>query len=285
MADFEQLRTFLEVERLRHFRRAAEELNVTQAAVSSRIKQLEELLKVDLFTRQKRQIELTAEGHRFKRYAERLIAEWRKARHDVSLGTNEVQLAVGGTYRVWDAALQQWLHRVGSAFPALALIVESHTIETLVRKLIDGQLDLGFILEPPKIDSLHIEKVAELKLVLVSTKPVSSATEAFENNFVAIDWGLGFSTDLKRLFPDISEPKHRFSQSSIALDFIKQFSGSAFVSNRSVYAELENNELFLVPGVAPINKDLYAIYPVRTNREDLIKSVIDQFEYRVSLPS
>ena len=64
--DIDLLRTFLEVERLRHFRKAADELFITQAAVSSRIKLLEEILGVQLFTRQKRQIDLTPQGHRFK---------------------------------------------------------------------------------------------------------------------------------------------------------------------------------------------------------------------------
>ncbi len=100
-------------------------------------------LGVSLFIRQNRQIDLTPEGHRFKRYAERLIAEWRKARHDVSLGETGVQLAVGGTIRVWDAGMTEWVHDVHRSYPDLALILESHTPETLVRRLLDGQLDLS----------------------------------------------------------------------------------------------------------------------------------------------
>lgn len=117
--DIEQLRTFLEVERLKHFRKAADELFISQAAVSIRIKALESQLGVPLFIRSKKQIDLTPEGHRFKRYAERLIAEWRKARHDVSLGQSESQLAVGGTLRVWDAGMQEWVHDVHRKYPTL----------------------------------------------------------------------------------------------------------------------------------------------------------------------
>ncbi|HEY5717214.1 MAG TPA: LysR family transcriptional regulator, partial [Motiliproteus sp.] len=43
------LRTFLEVQKTRHFGRAAEQLYLTQSAVSFRIRQLEELLGVKLF--------------------------------------------------------------------------------------------------------------------------------------------------------------------------------------------------------------------------------------------
>lgn len=104
--DIEIFRTFLEVEQLRHFGKAAKELFVAQAAVSSRIRLLEETLGASLFVRQTLQIDLTPEGHRFKRHAERFIAEWRKARQDVGLGRNGIQLAFGGTFRVWNAGLQ-----------------------------------------------------------------------------------------------------------------------------------------------------------------------------------
>ena len=93
--DLELLRTFLEVERLRHFGHAAEALHLTQAAVSSRIKRLEAILGVPVFDRARRDIRLTPAGVRLVRYSERLIAHWRKARQDVSAGGAEAQLAIG----------------------------------------------------------------------------------------------------------------------------------------------------------------------------------------------
>ena len=60
--NLELLKTFLEVERCRHFGRAAEELHLTQAAVSARIRQLEETLGVRLFERKRRDIQLTPPG-------------------------------------------------------------------------------------------------------------------------------------------------------------------------------------------------------------------------------
>jgi DNA-binding transcriptional LysR family regulator len=75
--DLELLRTFLEVNRTRHFARSAELLNITQAAVSNRVKTLETFLKVRLFDRTTRDIRLTPEGARLVRHADRVIAAWR----------------------------------------------------------------------------------------------------------------------------------------------------------------------------------------------------------------
>jgi len=282
--DTELLRTFLEVERLRHFRKAADELFVTQAAVSTRIKLLEDTLGAPLFIRQKRQIDLTPEGHRFKRYAERLIAEWRKARHDISLGQSGTQLAVGATTRVWDAGMQEWVHDVHRNNPELALILESHTPETLVRRLLDGQLDLGFIMEPPQIDALDIVEVAALELVLVSSEEGVGADRALGNGYIAVDWGLSVALRLRRMFPDAAESTLRISSASVALEFLLEFGGSAYLSSREIAEHIIDGELFPVKQVESIPRAVYAIHPVRTDRTDLIQSVISEFKYRVTLP-
>ncbi|MFC1681964.1 LysR family transcriptional regulator [Pseudomonadota bacterium] len=57
--DIETFRTLLEVNRTRHFGKAAEELFITQSAVSARIKKLEENLGVTLLDRSRRDIHPT----------------------------------------------------------------------------------------------------------------------------------------------------------------------------------------------------------------------------------
>ncbi len=60
--DIELARTFLEIVRMRSFVRAAEQLNVSQTAVSARVKALEEQLGRSLFIRNKNGASLTPAG-------------------------------------------------------------------------------------------------------------------------------------------------------------------------------------------------------------------------------
>ncbi len=63
--DTELLQDFpSEVSRTRHFGRAAEALYLTQSAVSFRIRQLENQLGVNLFTRHRNNIRLTTAGEK-----------------------------------------------------------------------------------------------------------------------------------------------------------------------------------------------------------------------------
>ena len=73
MIDFKALETFIWVANLRSFRRAAEKLNTTQPAVSTRIAQLESFLGHRLLERDRRAVAPTPKGQEFLVHAERLI--------------------------------------------------------------------------------------------------------------------------------------------------------------------------------------------------------------------
>ena len=95
--DTELLKTFLEVERTRHFGRAAENLYLTQAAISSRIRQLENTLGVSLFNRHRNNINLTPAGERLKPHAEAIMTSWSRALQESALGSDQsLQIALGG---------------------------------------------------------------------------------------------------------------------------------------------------------------------------------------------
>src|SRR5699024_5883790 len=62
MPSLRALKSFVAAAKYQNFTRAAESLCVTQAAISRQIRELEEILGVDLFTRRGRTIELTHAG-------------------------------------------------------------------------------------------------------------------------------------------------------------------------------------------------------------------------------
>ncbi len=281
--DIELLRTFLEVNRTKHFGEAAEALFITQAAVSARIKQLESVLGVRLFDRVKRDIKLTPEGHRLLRYADMLISGWRKARQDVSAGGASQQLSLGGSLRLWDVALQEWFIQLRQAYPEVAITAESHTPAVLTRRLLDGLIDVAFMIEPPQLDVLRAKKVALMQLVLVSSEADISVEDALSGDYIMVDWGLSHALEHRRLFPDAPEPHIRVGQSSIALSHLLNIGGSAYLPARFVAEDIGVGQLHLVEGAPTIELAAYAIYPVRNAKLELITQALDLFEYRVDL--
>ena len=273
--DLELLRTFLELNRTRHFGRAAEALFVTQAAVSSRLKSLEERLGVTLFDRSRREIRLTPEGGRLVRHAEKLIAGWRAARQDVSLSDASAQLVIGGSLRLWDVLLQRWLHDLRRAFPGLAIIAESQTPDYLTRRLIDGTLDVAIMLEPAQLDIMQIRAIATVDFIFVSSEPGLDADRALEGNYIYVDWGLSFALDHRRTFPDAPEAQTRVSHAKMALEYLGLIGGSAYLPRRMVARDVELGLLFQVRDAPVFTRQAFATYPVRSARLELIETSLE----------
>jgi len=276
--DIELLRTFLEVSRTRHFGQAAEAMFLTQAAVSSRIKTLEKMLGVQLFDRVKRDIQLTPEGHRLVTRADFLISEWRKIRQETSAGGAKQQLSVGGSLRLWDVLLQDWLIRMRTALPEIALIAESHTPDLLTRKLLDGVLDLAFMLEPPQLEVLQIRDIGGLPLRLVTDRPDVTLEEALSTDYLMVDWGLTHALQHRRLFPDAPEPLTRLASGTMALSYIQALGGAAYLPESMVQVAVKDVSLFLVEDAPLIEHRVHAVYPVRTGRKALIDEVLTYFQ-------
>lgn len=270
--DLELLRTFLELNRTRHFGRAAKALHLTQAAISSRLKSLEGQLGVSLFERSRREMQLTPEGARLIRHAERQIAAWRMARQDVSLGDALNQLVIGGSLRLWDVLLQPWLHNLRRHFSDMAIIAECQTPDILTRRLIDGTLDVAIMLEPAQLDIMHVEKIAVLELVCVADSPGLSISQALAGDYVYVDWGLAFGLDHRRAFPDAPEAMTRVSQAKMAMDYIRTLGGSAYLPATLVEAEICAGALHRVLEAPVFERQAYATYPVRSSRLELIRS-------------
>jgi DNA-binding transcriptional LysR family regulator len=269
--DLELLRTFLELNRTRHFGRAAQALYLTQAAISSRLKSLETQLGTTLFQRNRREMRLTPEGARLIRHAERQIAAWRAARQDVSLAEATEQLVIGGSLRLWDVLLQRWLHDLRRTYPDLAIIAESQSPDLLTRRLIDGTLDVAIMLEPAQLDIMQVRQIAELELICVSSMQGLGIEQALARDYVFVDWGLTFGLDHRRAFPDAPEAMTRVSQSKMALEYISSVGGSAYLPKRLVQKDVEFGLLHEVDDAPVFVRKAYATFPVRSLRTNLIE--------------
>ena len=137
------LRVFEAAARLGSFTQAAQELGMTQAAVSWQVKALEQRLGQTLFHRRPREVTLTPAGERLSRGATEAMAVLRSALQDV-VDTGEGVLAV----TTLQSLAAQWLApRLGSfqlAHPRLAVRLEtSGRLVDLARENVDVALRSG----------------------------------------------------------------------------------------------------------------------------------------------
>ncbi len=278
--DIDLLKTFLEVERTRHFGRAANNLYLTQSAVSARIRLLEEILGVSLFTRNRNNIQLTKKGEIFIKHAQAILKAWGQACQELTLDEDQqgTLLKLGGILNLWEILLPDWIHALYRYIPRLTIQTEVANLESLLRKLSDDTLDIGFLFEPPPTLDLTVKEVSQIKLILVSSQPLLSFEQALQKNYVLVDWGTRLTSLHTQLLPHCSPPVARMAFASLALSFIRQWGGSTYLPEIMCKTLLEQKQLFLIAEAPILEHKVYALYAKRNSQLHLIETVLSYFQ-------
>jgi DNA-binding transcriptional LysR family regulator len=160
--ELRHLRTVAAVARHRSLTKAAEQLHLTQSAISQQISRLEHELGVELFRRTSRSVELTAEGGVIVGYAERVLAEVDGLHSELAeiTGLLRGELRIGGVYPTGPYDLFALLADFRSAHPGVAIHMVEDTQDDVLAALRADELDCAFTALDP--DALGTEFAATL---------------------------------------------------------------------------------------------------------------------------
>lgn len=270
--DTELLRTFLEVNRTRHFGKAAGNLFLTQSAVSARVRMLEQVVGVPLFTRARNDIRLTPAGRRLLRHAEAILTTWNRARQEIALDEEgKSPLAVCAVPDLWDLMLPAWVETLSSSLPDLVLDADAAETGTIVRRIADRSLDLGLTYEPPELSDFMVEPFANLEFVMVAGAADLSLEDAVREGYVLVNWGAWFTAAHARAFPDLPTPALRLGLGRVARDFILERGGAAYLPRTLAAADLEAGKLHLVAGAPVLERAACAVYAVNGENRQLVE--------------
>lgn len=177
-ATIRQLKVFETVARRLSFSRAAEELHLTQPAVSSQVKSLEERAGVALFEQLGKKVYLTPAGTELLRHSRAIINQFREAEDamtqfkGVSGGQLNVAVISAGDY-FFPRLLVEFAQRHNGVTLNLAV----HNREELLHQMAQNQTDLAIMVRPPQgLDTVN-ESFAPHPYVIVAapTHPLAHA--------------------------------------------------------------------------------------------------------------
>lgn len=189
--EIRQLKAFLAIAEAKTFTAGAKVVNITQAAVSMQIRQLEDELGMSLFTRTPRRVILTEAGEHLLQRARKILREHDAAIAEIAelAGAEYGRLRIGSASAMFATAqLPTILERLKEKFPNAEITVSSGTSQTLVEKMMHGDIDIAFVslpVETPNIQtdllfSDEIVAIAHPKHPLANEKFISAATLAGE---------------------------------------------------------------------------------------------------------
>ncbi|WP_027670845.1 HTH-type transcriptional regulator HdfR [Rheinheimera baltica] len=275
--DTELLKTFIEVQRTRHFGKAAENLYLTQSAVSFRIRQLEQQLGVNLFSRYRNNIQLTASGERLLPHAEAMLTALQRAKQEVAVSAEQaIQLSIAATANVWDAFLLQGFINIQHALPGLSWRAESMGKDQIARQVLERHLDLALLFDAPKVDEMQIEKLGDIKLLPVTTFNDTSAKSAMQRQYILVDWGTAFDIQHARFFPELPPPYLRTGSARIALELMQHSGGSAYLPDTMVHSLLADKSLTLINDAPVMTRELFAISLPKAAQRNQISDIVTQ---------
>lgn len=168
--DFEQLRTFQLVSRLKSFSRAASQLGITQPAISAQIRSLETEVGARLFDREGGKVSMTAAGRLFEPFAEHCL----QCQSHIIAGVSELYHSPRGVLSVSasEAASLYVLPQVFAQFKKLYSRVQlsivraerSRTLESIANR----EVDFGIVSLPIKDSRLLVHTIHQDEVLLVT---------------------------------------------------------------------------------------------------------------------
>ena len=171
MASLENFRlvVFRAVAEQHSFRKAAEELYLTQPAVSLQIKALEEEVGIQLFDRTGAQIALTEAGRILLNYSQQAYALLEQAQQEIATlsGGHAGGLALGASTSIAQYVLPRLLGEFSRTYPRVHLTMISGNTEQIVAAVEEQKIALGLIEGPARSRDVKTEPFLQDELVLI----------------------------------------------------------------------------------------------------------------------
>ena len=252
--DLDLARTFLEIVRYGSLASAAQNLHVTQTAVTARVQKLESLLGVTLFIRNRAGARLTPEGEAFVVYANQLLQTWEAARRDLPRpeGLNQV-LHIAGEVSLCNPLILSWTKALRQHLTSHAVRVQIRDGEQLLRQVEMGLLDAALVYRPAYWPGVQVEQLLEEKLIQIR-RP------ALPEPYVYVDWGEDFRRQHDAALPDKARAALSFNLGPVALHYILENGGSGYFRTRVVQSYLNSGALERVPKAPEFSYPTYLVY-------------------------
>jgi len=195
-----KLKVFRVVADTLNLRRAADELHLTQPAVTSQIKTLEESLGIALFDRVGRNISLTPAGATLLQYARQIEATTNEAIASLATfgGQEGVELSIGASHTIAVYLLPDLLAPLLNEWPQLHIHVIGGSTNEVLHALNTHQVSIGLIEAPPFRPDLKVEPFGEDELTLIvkpdhrwARKPFLRAAELVQEPILLREVGSG----------------------------------------------------------------------------------------------
>jgi DNA-binding transcriptional LysR family regulator len=192
--------------------RAAEKLNRVQSNVTTRVRQLEQELGVELFIREGKRMHLAPAGQLLLGYAERLIALAQEARDALQDTTPRGLLRLGSMESTAAIRLPAPLNDYHGRYPEVTLELHTGNTKELSTAVLTGELDAALVAEPVAAAPFEKVTVYDEELAIVAPArhaPIRSPRDVAPQAIIAFETGCPYRARLEQWFAQSGEMPQR----------------------------------------------------------------------------
>lgn len=269
---FRQLQVFESVARQRSFTRAAQELHLSQPAVSMQIRQLESAVGLPLFEQLGKKIHLTEAGRVMLQFSRRVDGDLRETEEAIEelkgVEGGRLRIAVATTVNYFAARL---LSRFCNRYPGVRVSLDVTNRQAVVRQLEENSVDVVLMGQPPGGLDVEAEPFMDNPLVVIAppTHPLCGRrriplSALGRETFLIREPGSGTRSAMERFFAD-KDIAPRISVEMTSNEAIKQSVeaglGLGLVSYHTVELERDAGRLKILDVQAfPIKRKWYVVH-------------------------
>ncbi len=165
--EIDQLRYFLRIADLQNYTPTAEDLGVSQPALSRSIQRLEDELGQPVFERQGRSLSLTDAGTLLQGRAHQILSLIDDTKAEICDDGQSGRVRVGAIPTIAPYFLPEILRRFSTEFPEASLIVQENTTDNLLKSCAQGEIDLAILALPVPAKYVEVEELFKEELLLV----------------------------------------------------------------------------------------------------------------------
>jgi len=188
MAD-RRLKIFHTVARLLNFTKAAEELHMTQPAVTFQIRQLEEQFNTRLFDRTHNKVTLTEVGKQVYSYSDRILKLYEDMTRSITDMTGDVSgsVTLGASTTIAEYMLPLLIGEFKAKYPEVMINLRESNTEDIVSMVENNDIDLGIVEGSVYNKNLLVEecKMDHLVVIMPNDHILASEKELHVGDFVS----------------------------------------------------------------------------------------------------
>lgn len=259
MAD-RRLKIFHTVARLLNFTKAAEELHMTQPAVTFQIRQLEEQFNTRLFDRTHNKVSLTEVGKQVYVYADRILKLYEDMTRSVNDMTGEVSggVTLGASTTVAEYMLPLLIGEFKVKYPEVLISLKESNSEEIVSLVESNDLDIGIVEGSVNNKNLIVEEChTDEMVVIVPNGHALAGNEALcvkdivEHPFISRESGSGTQESIQRYVEkhgdhDFLNVSYELSSPEAIKGAVEAGMGISILSRSTISKELKLNTLTAV---------------------------------------